>query len=94
MFGCDVCPWNRFSKPHNEKYFTPLLQVLNFSTTDWEELTEESFKQVFKNSPLKMANDRVDLQNKTSSGIIQNSVWPVINKGYYSIGDNAKKLHK
>ncbi len=57
MFGCDVCqdacPWNRFSKPHNEKQFTPLPQVLNFSTSDWEELTEESFKHIFKNSPLK-----------------------------------------
>jgi epoxyqueuosine reductase len=57
MFGCDVCqdvcPWNRFSKPHNEKQFTPLPEVLNFSTNDWEALTEESFKQVFKNSPLK-----------------------------------------
>lgn len=57
MFGCDVCqdvcPWNRFSKPHNEFQFTPLPQVLNFTTNDWEELTEESFKQIFKNSPLK-----------------------------------------
>jgi epoxyqueuosine reductase len=57
MFGCDtcqdVCPWNRFSKPHNEKEFTPLPQVLNFSTSDWEELTEESFKQIFKSSTIK-----------------------------------------
>jgi epoxyqueuosine reductase len=57
MFGCDVCqdvcPWNRFSKPNNEVQFTPLPQVLNFSTNDWEELTEEGFKEVFKNSPLK-----------------------------------------
>jgi epoxyqueuosine reductase len=57
MFGCDVCqdvcPWNRFSKPHNELQFTPLPQVLNFTTADWEDLTEESFKQIFKNSPLK-----------------------------------------
>jgi len=57
MFGCDVCqdvcPWNRFSKPHNETQFTPLPQVLNFTTSDWEDLTEESFKQIFKNSPLK-----------------------------------------
>jgi epoxyqueuosine reductase len=57
MFGCDVCqdvcPWNRFSKPHQETQFTPLPQVLNFTSTDWEELTEESFKQIFKNSPLK-----------------------------------------
>ncbi len=57
MFGCDVCqdvcPWNRFSKPHNETAFTPLPEILNFTTTDWEELTEESFKVIFKNSPLK-----------------------------------------
>lgn len=57
MFGCDVCqdvcPWNRFSKPNNEINFTPLPQILHFSTNDWEDLTEESFKQIFKNSPLK-----------------------------------------
>jgi epoxyqueuosine reductase len=57
MFGCDVCqdvcPWNRFSKPNNEIKFTPLPQVLNFSKNDWEEITEDSFKEVFKNSPLK-----------------------------------------
>lgn len=57
MFGCDVCqevcPWNRFSKPTNEVSFSPLPQILNFTTADWEELTEESFKLIFKNSPLK-----------------------------------------
>lgn len=57
MFGCDVCqdvcPWNRFSKPGNELAFTPLPQILNFTTNDWEEMTEETFKEVFKNSPLK-----------------------------------------
>ena len=57
MFGCDicqdVCPWNRFSKPTNEIGFTPLNEVLNFSKNDWEELTEESFKIIFKKSPLK-----------------------------------------
>ena len=57
MFGCDVCqdicPWNRFSSPNKEVNFTPIPEILNFTTNDWEELTEESFKNIFKHSPLK-----------------------------------------
>ena len=57
MFGCDVCqdvcPWNRFAKPTHETEFTPLPQILNFTTRQWEELTEESFKKIFKDSPIK-----------------------------------------
>lgn len=57
MFGCDVCqdvcPWNRFSKPNNEINFSPLPEVLNFTKNDWKELTEEKFKIIFENSPLK-----------------------------------------
>lgn len=57
LFGCDtcqdVCPWNRFSKPHQEAEFTPINEVLNFNLKDWEMLTEESFKTIFKNSPIK-----------------------------------------
>jgi epoxyqueuosine reductase len=57
MFGCDVCqdvcPWNRFSSPTSEVNFNPIPAILNFSTSDWEELTEENFKIIFKNSPLK-----------------------------------------
>lgn len=56
MFGCDtcqdVCPWNRFSKPTTEAAFSPLPEVLNLSTKEWEELSEEAFKKIFKNSPL------------------------------------------
>lgn len=57
MFGCDicqdVCPWNRFSKPHNEPHFTPIPEVLNLSATEWERMSEERFKKTFRNSPLK-----------------------------------------
>ena len=56
MFGCDtcqdVCPWNRFSKPHNETQFSPLPELLNFTTKEWEEISEEMFKKIFKHSPL------------------------------------------
>lgn len=57
MFGCDacqnVCPWNRFSTPTNEIAFTPIPEILNFSTAEWESLSEETFKEIFRHSPLK-----------------------------------------
>lgn len=57
LFGCDVCqdvcPWNRFAKPNTEAAFTPIPEILNYSEKDWEELTEEKFKIIFNDSPLK-----------------------------------------
>lgn len=59
MFGCDtcqdVCPWNRFSKPSAESSFMPIPEILNLSTAEWEALTEEQFKKIFKQSPLRRA---------------------------------------
>lgn len=56
LFGCDtcqdVCPWNRFSKPHTNKNFNAIPEILQLNTSQWEEMTEETFKQVFGNSPL------------------------------------------
>ena len=57
MFGCDVCqdvcPWNRFSRAHKEPLFDPSPELLQMSKGDWEEITEEVFKQLFKKSAVK-----------------------------------------
>ena len=55
-FGCDicqdVCPWNRFSKPHQVNNFNPTKGFLEMTKNDWEEITEDVFKEKFKESPL------------------------------------------
>ncbi|MFD2542543.1 tRNA epoxyqueuosine(34) reductase QueG [Lacinutrix gracilariae] len=57
MFGCDVCqdvcPWNRFSKPHNEPLFNPHPDLLEMTKKDWQEITQETFSKVFKKSAVK-----------------------------------------
>jgi len=57
MFGCDicqdVCPWNRFSKSHNEPLFNPHPELLSMTKKDWEEITEDVFKKIFKKSAVK-----------------------------------------
>jgi epoxyqueuosine reductase len=57
MFGCDicqdVCPWNRFAVARREEAFKPIPEILNFTTGNWEALTEEKFKEIFQHSPIK-----------------------------------------
>lgn len=57
MFGCDicqdVCPWNRFSKPHQENKFVASEKMLNMNAREWKELTEETYQIIFKTSAVK-----------------------------------------
>lgn len=57
MFGCDicqdVCPWIRFSKPHNEPLFNPHPELLEKDRKGWEELTRETFNEIFRKSAVK-----------------------------------------
>ena len=57
MFGCDVCqdvcPWNRFSKPTSVASFSPHENLLKMSKSDWTDLTEDVFRELFRNSAVK-----------------------------------------
>lgn len=66
-FGCDicqdVCPWNRFSQPHQDMAFTPIAEILDFTTQEWLDLSEDSFRKIFRHSPLKRSKYRGIMRN-------------------------------
>ena len=57
MFGCDicqdVCPWNRFASAHSEPQFNPHPDLLKLTKKEWNELSEETYQNLFRKSAVK-----------------------------------------
>ena len=56
-FGCDicqqVCPWNRFSRPHQEPQLAPNPELMAMTKEEWHGMTEVVFDKLFEGSAVK-----------------------------------------
>jgi len=59
IFGCDicqlVCPWNKYSTPHNEPAFTPPPPLMKMKESDWKNLDNDQYNSLFRKSAIKRA---------------------------------------
>lgn len=59
IYGCDrcqqACPWNRFAVPTTEPQLQPKPELLAMTDDDWQHLTVEDYRRLFKGSAVKRA---------------------------------------
>mgnify|MGYP006285937777 CR=1 FL=1 len=59
IYGCDicqdVCPWNRKARYAEHEDLQPHPDLLSLSRTDWEQLSREHFREIFRHSAVKRA---------------------------------------
>ena len=67
IFGCDdcleACPWNRFAEVSRETAFAARRSTMGMALRDYLSLSEEEFRMLFRNSPIKRIKRRGFLRN-------------------------------
>jgi epoxyqueuosine reductase len=67
IFGCDdcleACPWNRFAQVSKESRFAARRSASAFALGDYLRLTDEEFRNLFRNSPIQRIKRRGFLRN-------------------------------
>ena len=58
IYGCDicqkVCPWNKTKQKYtDEDSFEPMREIGEYSLVDWLKIDDNTFKKIFKDSPIK-----------------------------------------
>ncbi len=67
IFGCDdcldACPWNRFAQVSREAAFFARPSTVGIALRDYVSLSDEEFRVLFRNSPIKRIKRRGFLRN-------------------------------
>ena len=67
IFGCDdcldACPWNRFAQVSREAAFSARSATVGMPLRDYLSLSDEQFRALFRNSPIKRIKRRGFLRN-------------------------------
>jgi epoxyqueuosine reductase len=67
IFGCDdcleACPWNRFAQVSREAAFLARPSTMGIPLRDYLSLSDDNFRMVFRNSPIKRIKRRGFLRN-------------------------------